>query len=458
MASRSSARPLANDMYPYIQVGDKVARLFHSHELKGGLPEQWINGKVSGTKFNPKKGQRMQQPTWWSVTFDPPASTLLCCNSEEVEQMRQQWEVLRVKKATLQEQVGQELRVEWTDEDRDLSFSDWDGDLRVCVITKYLAAQEQFVLRFMCGYERVVEANTLVQLVADSDGYMASKKHKTKKSLAAANKEWAEYLACLGIKTAKDTRVAVAAPEPCEDDVLSELSAQVAAAKKIREEKQLAEDEARARLANRSTQQRADVARMQHEEAQAAVMATAYAEQKRKETADNAAAELLRTETANAAAAQARLDAEIAETLRKETADAAAAEQLRKEKASAAEENEARQGIIRGSYPKQDLFKTMDFLRSSGMGQGWCTNLVLPDELPTFYVDDPREHTGPGHRAHPPPPPSNSKPQEDLLAYVQVMVQKEMAKQQQEMRMPPTKKRKRAARRKPVKVEKVETE
>jgi hypothetical protein len=134
-------------MYPYIQVGDKVARLFQSHELKGGLPEQWINGKVSGTKFNPKKGQRMQQPTWWSVTFDPPASTLLCCNSEEVEQMRQQWEALRVKKATLQEHVGQELRVEWTDEDSDPSFSDWDGDLRVCVITKYLAAQEQFVLR-----------------------------------------------------------------------------------------------------------------------------------------------------------------------------------------------------------------------------------------------------------------------------------------------------------------------
>ncbi len=100
----------------------------------------------------------------------------------------------------------------------------------------------------------------------------------------------------------------------------------------------------------------------------------------------------------------------------------------------------------------------MDFLRSRGMGQGWCTNLVLPDELPTFYVDDPREHTGPARPANPPPPPSDSKPQEDLFAYVQVMVQKEMARQQQEMRMPPTKKRKRAARRKPVKVEKVETE
>jgi hypothetical protein len=275
MASRSSARPLANDMYPYIQVGDEVARLFPSHELKGGLPEQWINGKVSGTKFNPKKGQRMQQPTWWSVTFDPPASNLLCCNSEEVEQMRQQWEALRVKKATLQEQVGQQLTVEWTDEDSDLSLSDWDGHLRVCVITKYLAGQEQFVLRFKCGYQKVVEAKTLVQLVADSDGYIASKKHKIKKSLAAANKEWAEYLARLRIKTAKDTRVEVAPPEHSEDDALSSLSAQVVAAKTIVDEKQLAEDEARARLANRSTQHRADVSRMQHEEAQAAVLAKA---------------------------------------------------------------------------------------------------------------------------------------------------------------------------------------
>jgi hypothetical protein len=43
-------------MYPHIQIGDKVARFFPSHVLKVGVPEQWINGKVSGSKFNLKKG------------------------------------------------------------------------------------------------------------------------------------------------------------------------------------------------------------------------------------------------------------------------------------------------------------------------------------------------------------------------------------------------------------------
>ncbi len=156
-----------------------------------------------------------------------------------------------------------------------------------------------------------------------------------------------------------------------------------------------------------------------------ALLDAEIAEKLRKETADATAAEQLRKETA---AAQALLDSENAEKLRKETADAAAAEQLRNGKGDAAEANEARQGIIRGSYPKQDLFKTMDFLRSRGMGQGWSTNLALPDELPTFYVDEPREPTGSDRPANPPPPPSDSKPQEDWLACMQVMVQKEMAR------------------------------
>ena len=267
MASRSSARPLANDMYPYILTGDKVARFFPSHELKVGVPEQWINGKVSGSKFNPKKGQRMQQPTWWTLTFDAPASKLLCCNSEEVEEMRQQWEVLRVKKASLHEQVGEELTVKWTEEDSALSLSEWDSDLRICVVTRYLKAQEQFVLRFKCAYERVVEPNTLLQLVADSDGFKTSKKHTIKRSVAAANKEWAEYLARPGLKTAKEKSAQVVATEHLAEDETNKLYAQVLAAQKNVEAKQLAEDEARARFSKQVAQQRDNVLQMQHEAA-----------------------------------------------------------------------------------------------------------------------------------------------------------------------------------------------
>ncbi len=41
-------------------------------------------------------------------------------------------------------------------------------------------------------------------------------------------------------------------------------------------------------------------------------------------------------------------------------------ERLRKER-----ENEEREGIIKGTYPKQDLFKSIDYLRAHGMGKGY---------------------------------------------------------------------------------------
>ncbi len=82
-----------------------------------------------------------------------------------------------------------------------------------------------------------------------------------------------------------------------------------------------------------------------------------------------------------------------AETLQKKKEDDdalafAEQERLRKESESSAQDNEDREGIIKGTYPKQDLFKTIDYLRGHGMGKGWHTDLQLPDDLPTFYVDD----------------------------------------------------------------------
>ena len=63
MASRASSRFLVNDPLP-IHIGDKVARLFPSHELEAGLRDQWIQGKVAATKLILKKGTKNQQQSW----------------------------------------------------------------------------------------------------------------------------------------------------------------------------------------------------------------------------------------------------------------------------------------------------------------------------------------------------------------------------------------------------------
>jgi hypothetical protein len=52
-----------------------------------------------------------------------------------------------------------------------------------------------------------------------------------------------------------------------------------------------------------------------------------------------------------------------------------------------ARQNEDRQGIIRGNYPVQDLFKTYDYLHKYGLGQHWGARKPLPAILPTFFVD-----------------------------------------------------------------------
>ena len=180
MASRASSRFLANDPLP-VHIGDKVARFFHSHELKAGLSDQWIIGKVTATRLSLKKGTKNQQQPWWTLSFEAPCSRLLCFNREEVEEMKEQYNILRLKTVALQTQVGRQLTVQWTDEDSDLSMTTWAGDVRICEVTRYLAAQKKYVLRFKCGYEKIVDALPLIQMVESSAEVMASKKVKTKK-------------------------------------------------------------------------------------------------------------------------------------------------------------------------------------------------------------------------------------------------------------------------------------
>jgi hypothetical protein len=55
-------------------------------------------------------------------------------------------------------------------------------------------------------------------------------------------------------------------------------------------------------------------------------------------------------------------------------------------------QNEDREGIIRGNYPVQDIFKTYDYLHKYGLGQYWGARKPLPAILPTFYVDGEQKH------------------------------------------------------------------
>ncbi len=58
-----------------------------------------------------------------------------------------------------------------------------------------------------------------------------------------------------------------------------------------------------------------------------------------------------------------------------------------------ARQNEDRQGIIRGNYPVQDIFKTFDYLQAHGLGRSYLDGKPLPAVLPTFYVDcEPKKH------------------------------------------------------------------
>jgi len=164
----------------------------------------------------------------------------------------------------------------------------------------------------------------------------------------------------------------------------------------------------------------------------------------------------LRKESEDAHAAALALQAkEAAETMQKKKEDddviaCAEEERLRKER-----ENEEREGIIKGTYPKQDLFKSIDYLRAHGMGKGWYTDLQLPDDLPTFYVDE--SLNAPAAQIEAP----KEEPQSDSFkSMIEGLVQQELDRRGSLnlAAKPSHRKRKRATKRKHVKLEKVNDE
>ena len=170
--------------------------------------------------------------------------------------MKEQYNILRLKTAALQAQVGHQLTVQWTNDDNHLSMTTWAGDLRICEVTRYLAAQKKYVLRFKCGYEKIVDALPLIQMVESSAEFMASKKVKTKKGVVEATQEWEDELSTKCTIPNADAQCAT----------LSTVVVGIDAAK-------FAETEARLLREQKELHQRASVLRMQQEEATAAALA-----------------------------------------------------------------------------------------------------------------------------------------------------------------------------------------
>jgi chemotaxis protein histidine kinase CheA len=559
-----------------VSVGDKVARFFSSHELDRGMPPQWIHGKVSGFKVAGKRGNKAST-TWWTLSFEPPAVKPLCCNTEEVVLMLHAAEEFRLKRHALEKQLGKHLVVTWSAEDSALSITDWENDLRICVLQKYIPRTQQFVLQFKCGYVKIVDGNVVVQLVDDSEAFYAATKAKTKRSVDKATREW---------KITEDepgpTHVVFDAQsssnvQGVEDSIRLALAKRLEQRKAQEEANNKAQEEAKnlkiqqerdsllAAYAETLQKQRANILRLENENATAAQLqakeqAVAKAIQeaeaekllqqteveaalllqqqeeaavqlqaqelaaaklvKEKEAAaalllqqqveaavqlqaqelaaaklleELAAAKLLQQTEAEAAlllqqqeeaavqlqvkelaAAKMREEIEAATALLLKQQEEAAVQLQAQELAAAKllEETEAAAALLqqqnddarddsmgcqevagwgRGSYPRQDINKTIDCLRSYGMGKGWSNLCDLPDVLPTFYVDDENgtDSTAPmagSTNIHvlPPPPPNDQQPlylkqdtQQQVVKVEETAVAKKRKRRGTRMRVPP---------------------
>jgi hypothetical protein len=111
---------------------------------------------------------------------------------EEVVTMKLAAENYRNKKTALLDHVGKQLVVQWTEEDSDLSFKEWSSDLRIGVVTKFVAHTHEFMLRFKCGYEKLIPDHELVLLYDASESFRQNKKVKVKKQVRKAEEEWAD--------------------------------------------------------------------------------------------------------------------------------------------------------------------------------------------------------------------------------------------------------------------------
>jgi hypothetical protein len=123
------------------------------------------------------------------VSFDAPATRPLSCDTDEVVTWKAQADDFRGKKDIIAKQVGKEQIVKWTEEDSDLSMTTWDNEFRICVVTNFIAHQQQFVLQFKCGYEKVVKCEDFIHMLDESCELAASTRKRTYNKVLTARAE-----------------------------------------------------------------------------------------------------------------------------------------------------------------------------------------------------------------------------------------------------------------------------
>jgi hypothetical protein len=164
MAAQTPTQRLAiESLSSSVAVGDRVYCHFDGHELGTNEKEQWIHGKVTASKSAYGRVAK-KNTTWWRISFDPPAKRPLLCKVDEVVSMKLAAENYRNKKTSMLGHVGKQLVVPWTEEDSDLSFIELSSELRIATVTKFVAHTQEFMLRYKCGYEKLVPVDELLLL------------------------------------------------------------------------------------------------------------------------------------------------------------------------------------------------------------------------------------------------------------------------------------------------------
>ena len=189
MASPFSGKKKAkSSLPPSLEINTQVYRFFAAHELLNKHPAQWINGKVTGSSQEAGKGSRKPKK-WWTVSFDAPATRPLTCDTDELGDWKAQADDFRGKKDIIAKQVGKELIVRWTEEDSRRSMTAWHNEFRTCVVTKFIACQQEFVLQYKCGYAKTVECEDFIHMLDESTELAACSKKRVYNKILDARAE-----------------------------------------------------------------------------------------------------------------------------------------------------------------------------------------------------------------------------------------------------------------------------
>jgi hypothetical protein len=86
-------------------------------------------------------------------------------------------------------QVGKELTVEWTSKDERACANGSNLKLRNFYLMKFIPKSHMFMLRYRCGFEKIVDATSLVLLIEESIVHVGSNKKKMRNLVSLAEAE-----------------------------------------------------------------------------------------------------------------------------------------------------------------------------------------------------------------------------------------------------------------------------